>query len=490
MSERTPDPVDRLAELLRDNPARLSDVQRARGAQGLVARLGLETPNTASSTAVVKRRRPMLWASIGVLAAASALFAVGLRHHRPEPPVAMPTPPETARERPPLAQPATVPADLALLRPADASDDDAGRARLETKGGEAIRAYLADCGRIVLRGSSELVVEENAAAAIALRLNRGTLLVSFDHDSGRALTVHTRDAVVRVTGTVFAVSASDGHTRVSVSRGSVEVAAGGLPVSVTAGKSWQVGAASLVTPESSIALAMRELRAWDASNATPPARPARSIAPAAIGPGAPTLTLPPVTVKQEAADDVPLPPSPTPGAQRTLEPNHAEGIYRDAEKALTTGNAAEAKRLLQDLVAKYPGDPLIAPATYELGRLAFAANDYRHARQQLRAVRDSAKPAARPFRDAAAFLLCRCEVDSGQREAARECLERFRASFPESPHHGTALALLAILHAEAKNCVLATPLIDEYLRGFPAGTHAQRLRELGRSCAPNQPSAP
>jgi ferric-dicitrate binding protein FerR (iron transport regulator)/outer membrane protein assembly factor BamD (BamD/ComL family) len=487
MHERTPDPVEQLAKVLRDHPARLSDVQRARGAQDLVARLEREAETSSTPTMTVKNRRPILWATIGVLAAAAVLCAVVLRRERPAVSSANPTVFEPAWKGPPHGAPVAVPTDLALLRTVNAGHNDMGRIRLETRKGEEIRAWLADCGRVVLRGDSELLVEESAASAIALRLKRGTVLVSFDHSSELGLTVRTRDAVVRVTGTVFAVSASDGPTRVSVFRGSVEVSAGGLPVSVTAGKSWEIGARRLGAAEANVALALRELRAWDASISAAPSRPSRAIAPVGAEPSASAPQVAPPEITQQGAESV---ERPSPESSGAAQPNQAEPIYRAAEKALAHGDSPEAKRLLQKLVADYPRDPLVAPATYELGRLAFVAKDCQQARHQLQAVRDSAEVAARPFHDPAAFLLCRCEVDSGQRSLALACLERFRATFPDSPHNGSALALSATLHSEAKDCARATPLIDEYLHRFPAGAHARRLQELAKTCAQARLLAP
>jgi TolA-binding protein len=322
-----------------------------------------------------------------------------------------------------------------------------------------------------LRGASALAVEENAPSNISLRLDRGTLLVSFDHDTGRGLTVRTRDALVRVTGTIFAVAAGAGPTRVSVSRGSVEVTAGGLPISVAAGKSWQVGAASLSAPDPNTALALRELRALDApAMVGTVGRIPRAGVPGERGPGEAPRTSP-----QPASTESP------PTARKSRE-SDAESIYRAAEEALAAGRSAIAKGLLEGLVAKCPHDPLVAPAMYELGRLSLAAKDYRHAREQLRAVCDSRQSTAHTFREPAAFLLCRSEVDSGDRNAARACLERFRTTFPDSPHSSDALALLATLRLGENDCGPAKLLVKEYLRRFPTGAYAERLMEGAKTC--------
>jgi len=97
-------------------------------------------------------------------------------------------------------------------------------------------------------------------------------------------------------------------------------------------------------------------------------------------------------------------------------------------------------------------------------------------------VTDSRQAAAQRFREPASFLLCRSELDSGKREAARSCLERFRADFPGSPHDGDALASLATLRLGNGDCRRAMPLVEEYLRRFAHGPHAASLGEGARRC--------
>ncbi len=470
MTEQEPDPVERLAQLVRQADVRLADTQRARGAQALVERLRHEE-GTAPVASTNRRRHLMLWASLGLAAAAALLVALTPR--RPPSVARAPAPAVSSATQPskPIAERSLSAGALAILRPLNEPESESGRARLATRAGEELRAWLADCGRVVVRAESVLAVEENDPGRISLRLERGTVLVSFDRDSGRGLSVRTRDAMVRVTGTVFAVSASDGPTRVSVSRGSVEVAAGALPVSVSAGKSWQVGAASLGAPDPGTALALRELRALDTSRAAPgPARAPRPVgAPVAIAP-----------------NEAPEPGPPAEALPRevvaTQPERSAESIYRAAEQALSAGHSDVAKGLLETLVTGHPNDALAAPATYELARLSFNVRDYHRARAQLRRLSDSRASAAVPFREPAGFLLCRSELELGARQAALSCLERFRAAFPESPHEGDALALLATLRFAERDCKRGRPLADEYLRRFPNGEHAPRLQQHAERC--------
>jgi len=78
--------------------------------------------------------------------------------------------------------------------------------------------------------------------------------------------------------------------------------------------------------------------------------------------------------------------------------------------------------------------------------------------------------------------LCRSELESGARQTALSCLERFRTSFPESPHAGDSLALLATLRLADKDCEHGGALAEEYLRRFPTGPHAKRLKEQAERC--------
>jgi len=271
MTEPERDPVEELAKLVARVVPRLPDTNRARCAVALLERIEREAVGTLAIhseglPARHGRAWPFLWASAGALAAAAILLGwLGLRHPAPELSVLSYDRSARRTETPaPVAPTSTVTPieELAILRvlAPNARPIASGRSRLQGREGEDVRASLADAGRLVLRGVGQVVAEENTSSGIVLRLEQGTLLVSFDHDSGRSLAVRTKDALVRVTGTVFAVRVGDGPTQVSVSRGSVEVEASGLPISVTAGKSWQVGAKRLSALDLEIGQALRELR--------------------------------------------------------------------------------------------------------------------------------------------------------------------------------------------------------------------------------------
>lgn len=123
-----------------------------------------------------------------------------------------------------------------------------------------VRARLGAEGRITLRGPAALAVVDHAPADgpadarvdrlssgnTRLRLERGVLVVDYDRRSGGTLAVETPDALVVVTGTLFAVEVEPGApTRVSVQRGSVRVGPPGQArIGVAAGQSWRADQAA------------------------------------------------------------------------------------------------------------------------------------------------------------------------------------------------------------------------------------------------------
>jgi TolA-binding protein len=479
MTEPERDPVEALAQLVARVDARLPDTNRARGAAALVERLGREAAPGSLTKVALRRRRGRLTvlASAGVLAAAMVLAWLGLRQpavvviaptHDPSL-VTQVTAAQSAAAAPPVqvgtATPAAARDILRILTPAGRSFE-AGRAHLQGKAGEEIRASLADCGRLILRDGGEVTVEENAASGIVLGLEQGTLLVSWDRDSGRGLAVRTRDALVRVTGTVFAVRVGEGPTRVSVSRGSVEVEASGLPVSVSAGRSWQVGAKSLSALDLQLASALRELRVSEIG---------RPLTGATRGPSgfaqAKQVTEPAV----EASPVATVPEAPAAEAE-------AEVLYRAAERALAAGHTEAAKAQLRRLLDEYPDDALAGPALFELGRLAFAAQSFATAREQFAKLRASTAPGAARFHEPAAFFICRSDQELGRRASSVRCFERYRADYPSSPHDGDALAALAALHLDVADCAMALPLVEEYLRRYAGGNHARAMQAARDRC--------
>lgn len=508
MTDPQRDPVEVLVKLVAGVDPRLADTERARGAVELVERIQRQAATDVVEREGGKAWRASAWALAGALASAAGLLLWwSLR-----PPTVMTAPSHeqaaaTAEKAAPTVPPdRTTPGDdLAILRilPHGARTLVSRRDRLQGRPGEDVQADLADAGRLALRGAGQVVVEELSPSGIVLGLDRGTLLVSFDHANGRGLAVRTKDVLVRVTGTVFAVRTGDGPSRVSVSRGSVEVETSGLPVSVTAGKSWEVGAKRLSALDVEIGQALRALRASEgAAGPLGASRASVEVAPAKEAAAAETMSTPAGTggeltgaswakaAQRPASRAVPsLAPPMVPAVDRADEAD-AEMLYRAAEKEMADGDSASAQVRLLALLARHPDHPLAGPAMYELGRLAFAAGIFELALRHFTNVRESTRADARRFREPAAFFICRSEKALGRRTDAIHCLERHRAEFPSSPHDSEALADLALLHLETPDCSSALRLADEYVDRYPTGSQAQAMQAVHDRCASSTLAAP
>lgn len=409
--------------------------------------------------------------------------------------------------------------------------------------GAVVRARLDDTGRITVRGPAALAVVEHpqsqsgrndrASAVTRLRLERGVVVVDYQRQGGRTLAVETADALVLVTGTLFAVEAApDAPTRVSVYRGTVVVSVpdhAHLPVS--AGQSWRggAGAAGPVDPDADALMAEHDRAPRPPGRASGTLRVEGAprgaevwldeqlmgrtplVTRLAPGPAALRVAAPGhrdvALIAEVRAGEVSTvshgltPRPPPPGRAEPEQPSSAapapraergpaaapalgtaEDLYRAAEAAITRGERARVRSLLQTLVARHPGADLVDVALYELGRLAFEDGDLagarRYADQVLARDRDPV------FREPAAYLRCRVDLAGGADDAAIACLSHFRRRYPRSAHDAAALALLAALHHARGRCDLAAPLLTEYLRRYPAGPFAAEAAERQQRCGP------
>ena len=121
-------------------------------------------------------------------------------------------------------------------------------------------------------------------------------------------------------------------------------------------------------------------------------------------------------------------------------------------------------------------DPLADPARVELARMAFGAGELDAANGYLDSVRGDA--VAEP----ATYLRCRVALASRTADAV-ECLARFRARFPASPHLTDALAAEAAHRAEAGDCERARPLLEAAIASHPSRAVAEALRAELTRCA-------
>ena len=94
---------------------------------------------------------------------------------------------------------------------------------------------LLDGSKIEMSASAELSINREAKG-FRVRLTSGTVLVTAARQHDGHLYVETKDCVVSVTGTVFAVSAEESGSRVSVLEGEVQVHHGEISQTLIAGQ--------------------------------------------------------------------------------------------------------------------------------------------------------------------------------------------------------------------------------------------------------------
>ncbi len=408
-----------------------------------------------------------------------------------------------------------------------------------------MRVAVGGRARVTLIGPARLAVEQVSGQRIRLALTTGTLLGDYDHSAGGSLEIRSPGALTTIVGTLFAVEASAGGSRVSVAHGRVSVLAHGRTSEVAPQRTLEPdGAAAEIARSVASALAEHE--------ASPPAPRgewgtiALSGAPALPGVAvflgehqlgeAPLWALAPVgdatvevrapgraavalhtTVRARQASTLAfaLPdssaagtgatstaasprPAATPGPVASPAPASATGAgaggdgsasRSDEDPAETTYARAEAAMRDNDLVAAR-ATLLELIRRFPRDPLAAAAR-YDLARLAVGAG-DHAEAArqldalgsARPsatIAEMASYLRCRVALQAGHSADATRCLTSFRSDHPSSPHDAEALALLAEL-ARA-DCARARPLLVEYLERYPSGPFASEAIRREARCA-------
>jgi transmembrane sensor len=99
-------------------------------------------------------------------------------------------------------------------------------ADLHTGGGQRQIASLADGTRVELAPNSTLDVAIGPSGERQVTLTRGEAMFDVAHDPSRPFIVRSGEGQVRVLGTAFSVRRTGGMTRVTVTRGRVEVTSG------------------------------------------------------------------------------------------------------------------------------------------------------------------------------------------------------------------------------------------------------------------------
>lgn len=151
-----------------------------------------------------------------------------------------------------------------------------------------------------------------------------------------------------------------------------------------------------------------------------------------------------------------------------------DALYAQAEAAMRAGNHAAVRDYLGQVIRRFPTDGLADAALLELARLAQKEGQPALARSYLDTL--LARPREVALWEPARYLRCRLEVDANRSAPAATCLAAFRHDFPDSPHDAEVLALLIGLAQAQGDCPRARPLLDEYLKRYPAGPLDARRR--------------
>jgi len=181
-----------------------------------------------------------------------------------------------------------------------------------------------------------------------------------------------------------------------------------------------------------------------------------------MGPARPRPLLTPPSA--EPTEPPPLDPAPLAPEEVT-----AQTLFRRADAARAAGDTGLALHTLRALVERFPHDPAIADARYELALMEQAARDGETALRDLAAVDTPS------LEEPAHYLRCRVLAKRAAAEAER-CLADFRRRFPASAHDADALATEAALAQARGGCPASQALRAELEQRHPAHSAAARLR--------------
>lgn len=229
---------------------------------------------------------------------------------------------------------------------------------------------------VTVAADSAVLVQSDSQEAVLL-LETGSVYCRVPaRRSGETFTVRAGDATVSVVGTAFAVTRDGNGAIVEVDEGIVEIVAGGRSHRVNAGERWppvQTAAAEPATAEPTEPAPPSE----PAVAPAPPARARhRTPRPAAVArtPEEPAAAPPPSDQDryQQAARLEPTDPDAAVAIYRRLAQAGgrwaAPALYAHARLQLERGRTAEARKLLQHYLRRYPRGANAADARDLLAR--------------------------------------------------------------------------------------------------------------------------
>jgi hypothetical protein len=206
--------------------------------------------------------------------------------------------------------------------------------------------------KLSLAPQSTVSVSGDDAHGVTVFLDRGRVECEVPPRAGRpAFSVQAGDVLVQVVGTHFAVARSDADVQVDVQRGVVQVTASGRRLDVSAGEHWPAAADSAsVAPTAS---ATMQQPAPPPSSSAPPPSPREVYESASrLEASRPDLA---VSMYRELAAH---------GGPWGMNALFAEGRLQ-ADR----GHVTEARRVLQEYLARYPSGPNADDARQLLERL-------------------------------------------------------------------------------------------------------------------------
>jgi tetratricopeptide (TPR) repeat protein len=160
----------------------------------------------------------------------------------------------------------------------------------------------------------------------------------------------------------------------------------------------------------------------------------------------------------------PLPKAPPKRAKpKPAQLEDAESLYRRAEQSLAAQRIEEAVTRLEDLIARFPDDPLVHSALYELARIDHQQGDLERAHGRLIRLLEK----RRDFTEPGQRLLCEIDVETRRFDDANACWRSFRERFPSSVHDAEALASLIALAQVWNDCTRVKALAEEFLSKYP-----------------------
>jgi transmembrane sensor len=285
---------------------------------------------------------------------------------------------------------------------------------------------LSDGSRLELSRYARVEVRTETSSRVELAQAGGRVRYEVARVPTRAFVIHAGNVRVEVTGTVFVVSFERDKIAVHVERGRVRVSG--------TGKEAELGAGDELS-----------FSAPDAPDGTSPASPERGqnderTSPRSTTP--PSADVPSASPERGQNDERTSPsasPQQPPARPEAAPATSVSNLLERADAERAAGDLTAAAATLREFVTRHPNDPRAALGWFTLGKVE---------RTRARAV-----VAAKAFRTSFSVA-------------------------PDGPLAEDALAEEAAAWAAANNAAEVHAAVERYLRRFPNGTHAARVRHL------------